>query len=154
MKKVLLASLLLPLVLTLPVFAKSDGPGNMSEVKPLFSCMLNKSETLEVYENKVDGNYQLTLETRNFLENLGEGYMINLSKSKIQSLDFGNTMMFTYNVGRSGYLFLRIEKNSKPHPEDVGNITVLMDNSLFNERDHALYTGGKLVALSDCTWRN
>jgi hypothetical protein len=148
-------TLLVLLTLMLGTYARAENTNEEIKRSQLLSCVLNKSFTLEVYEEKLGESDSLIIEHKSFLDHIGQGeklVTVNLNAGHTHLLRYGNTVMLTYDAGRSGYYFMRIEKNVKPSVEDMGNATVTYDNNLFPQRESWYFTDGKLKAQRDCTY--
>jgi hypothetical protein len=111
-----------------------------------YSCMINRSETLKIYEVNTAGHSEISLQIDHFL--YGEKEVVHLDHPFI--VDYGGVYMVTQDYGRSGYFFLRFEEGKKAAPYDLGNIIGRIDDNRFF--GHAFgYKKGRLSGLPNCT---
>lgn len=129
----------------LPTFVKAE-ERLAGEVEKLYSCSMNKSETLTISTQKIESEWHLILEIKNFLGDQREFQNLRVSKY----VQYGNSKIFVIDNGRSGYLLLRAEENHIPTDADHSTVLVQVDNYLFNQQHSALYTEGHLRTLDLC----
>jgi len=111
-----------------------------------YSCMINRSETLKIYEINTSGHLDISLLMDHFL--YGEKELVHLDHPFI--VDYGGVYMVTQDFGRSGYFFLRFEDRKNVAPYDIGNSLGRIDDNRF--LGQALgYKKGRLSALTNCT---
>ena len=117
------------------------------ETKTLkYSCLMDKSDTLNLYEVNTSGRLEISIQIDNFLT--GEAEVARLNHPFI--VNYGNVYMVTQNYGRSGYFFIRFEDGKKAAPHDIGNSLGMIDDNRF--LGHSIgYNKGALSALANCS---
>lgn len=137
------------LFLMIPIVGGPLDPVEAAEpdTQLLFHCLLDKSNSLDVYRVSGPAGETVNFELRNFLGST-ETAMLMQNPRIVQ---YGNVLIALQDSGRSGYALLRFERGTKPAAEDAGDSTVLLDNNLFHFRENRIFTGGKLTLIRDCT---
>lgn len=144
MKPIMLVFIILILSHLPPtVKAQDTQPGDLQK---LYTCSMNKSESLMISLQKQDGELHLILDIKNFLGTQRE--LLNLRVSKY--VQYGNSKIMVVDQGRSGYLLLRAEENHVPTEVDHSTVLVQMDNYLFGQEHSSMYTEGHLRTLDLC----
>jgi hypothetical protein len=140
------------LILNIWSQAVSANPLEIKRV-PMISCILNKSYTLEIYKEIAGEEQSLVIENKSFLENIGGGKkIVNLNLKQAYKVEYGNVLMYTFDYGRSGYFFMRLEKNIKVSDIDLGNSTFQYDNNIFQQKDQDFFTNGRMKQIANCTY--
>ena len=119
------------------------GAGNVfaNEPEQVYSCSLNKTFSLVISLHSEEGAFQsVVLETKDFLGRVEE-HIVTLKRPSMQLIHYGNVLMIAQDFGRSGYVFIRLEKSSGNSYE--GKI----DINLFFKGVSSL-TGGELTQLA------
>lgn len=144
MKPIMLVFIIL-ILSHLPPIAKAQESHSV-DIQKLYTCSMNKSESLMISLQKQEGDSHLILDIKNFLGTQRE--LLNLRVSKF--VQYGNSKIIIVDQGRSGYLLLRAEENHVPTEIDHSTVLVQMDNYLFGQEQSALYTQGQLRTLDLC----
>jgi len=119
-------------LLSLQAFAATDDT-------QLISCLVNKSNSLDIYLKSSEGSIQqVELYTRDFLGR-NKTHVVTLVKPQLSEIQYGDVTMVQQNFGKSGYVFLRFERKSQT--EYNGLIDV------YYFQSHSFRTGGNLVSM-------